>query len=340
MAINDVMRGGDCGAKNILIGFTPYHLIPLTHLVKRVQGAVFVFHPMAHKIAWEIADGVGGFLGGCDQPGRQKYIKYIAAAKELRSLFSKGDRFSLFAPHPYNPISNFTFFSSAVSERYIFQDGILNYYDAQNPFSSLRKKVNRLASAWSLGLPYTFYDGHLSGVQAGTIDGGYFSHPDRVVLASCFKSVFQMVSDDKNAESEWQKKAKNILFLDQPIENVLKGEVVRAVREKARKVLLRLGGAVIYKPHHDQPRNDDAVDGFIQLSGDDAVLPAEFLVEKYKIKCVVSFFSSALVNISLMYPGVRCIAIAAKDVGVKVDGVDTTLAEVMNKLGVEIYDFD
>jgi hypothetical protein len=66
-------------------------------------------------------------------------------------------------------------------------------------------------------------------------------------------------------------------------------------------------------------------------------MPAEALVSRLPVTNVVSFFSSALANIS-RDPTVRCFSIGANLVPIKIDGRAATLSDLFKDCGVSTFD--
>src|SRR5690348_7020401 len=184
------MRGADILAMSaIIIGFTPFHLLPIRELIDVVEGDLHVFHPTADKLHLAASERKVAFLGGCESPAGSRWGKYFRARREIDRLMGRGEQVDVYLPHPFNPLSNHAFFHAGSSRRFIYQDGILNYYDAATPLNSFSVRMRRRAKAFVVGAHYRMYRGHLSGIDCRPVAGGYFTHPDRVVSSEKFSSV-------------------------------------------------------------------------------------------------------------------------------------------------------
>lgn len=325
---------------SIVIGFTPFHMIPIMELMQSLLGDVFVFHPMFDAFPSASFGGSGRFLGACHKGNAARLRKYARAGREIKNLMrSEGNacNVDIYVPHPFNPLSNYAFFLSKHSEKYIYQDGILNYYDALSPLDSRSCLLKQKAKAAVLGLPYREYAGHLSGIDAAEIAGGFFTHPEKVVHASRFHRINKLYLPSASAESSTENRS-GTLFLDQAIEASVGKSVAGKLRLRTMDFVNGLEGPVFYKPHYAQKTELPLDPHWEVLDRHSQSLPAELLVEQLSIKSVVSFCSSALANIALNHTDIDCYATAADIIHVSIDGRPTTLAEVLSDLGVKIID--
>jgi hypothetical protein len=239
-------------------------------------------------------------------------------------------------PHPFNPLSNFACFAPGANDLRIYQDGILNYYDAANPFGRAFVLARRRLLALGALLPYRPYGGHLSGIEARAVSTGYFTHPEHVVLKERFSRVAPLKFDVSLASINQESEDRTVtLFLDQPIERFVPAEKVEPLRRLAREVVGSMGWPVLYKPHFTQREPFGLDPGWKVASDDEIALPAEEIPAIRSVGAVVSFCSSALANIRLLQPKVRCIAVGAAFVPVQIDGEGKTMADLLSKLGVE-----
>lgn len=322
---------------SILIGFTPFHLLPMLELVSEAQGDVYLFHP---DMRVDIAQGLRtrvSFLGGGDTPRGPRVLRYLRAGSEIDRILREHDDVALYAPHPFNPLANYALFHPRAGRRYIYQDGILNYYDARNPLASSKWIMRQKIKATLAGMPYTVYQGHLSGVDALPIAGGYFTHPHMIARAARFPLVKRLHL--AAASLAGQTAHGGVLFLDQPIEQVVGSDKAALLRARTFAYVERLGGTVIYKPHYTQKVVARPAEW--QVLGDTlASLPAEEVIARTEVSQVVSYFTSALANIAVMYPGIVCHATAADVVPITVDGRPTSLAELFEGFGVRVVRLD
>lgn len=322
---------------SILIGFTPFHLLPMLELAGEAQGELHLFHPDLRADVLQALGPRVSYLGGCDAPRGPRVLRYRRAGREIDRILREYDDVALYAPHPFNPLANYALFHPQAGRRYIYQDGILNYYDARSPLASWKWRLRQKAKAALAGMPYTVYQGHLSGVDVLPVAGGYFTHPDMIARAARFPLVKRLqlaaaAAPERPAEG-------GVLFLDQPIEQVVGNDKAAFLRARTFAYVERLGGKVIYKPHYTQkavtppPRwrmLDEAL----------AALPAEEVVAKLGVNQVVSYFTSALANIVVTHPDIACHATAADAVPITIDGRPSTLAELFEGFGVRVVRFE
>lgn len=309
-------------------------------LTQSVRGEVFIFHPALNTSRLAAFSGNPRFLGACNKLSTGRLWKYARAGREIRNLIrSAGDECDvhIYVPHPFNPLSNYAFFLSERTEKYIYQDGILNYYDAPSPLNSRSCLLRQKAKAAAVGLPYKAYAGHLSGIDAAEISGGFFTHPQQVVHAGKFRRFEKLYLNPAPADLSTEGRS-GTLFLDQPIEASVGNSVAGELRLRTIDFVNGLGGPVFYKPHYAQKTKSSSESSWKILDSHSQSLPAELLVTQLGIKSVVSFCSSALANIALNHTDIDCYATAANVIQVSIDGRQTTLAEVFSGLGVEIIE--
>lgn len=326
------------GTTSVLIGFTPTHLIPMLEVARDLPGRVWFFHPEAQRIPQHMRGGLS-FLGGCERAGRSRLRKYVMAGLSLRRILRKGRDAVVCIPHPFNPLTNFAFFAPGAKEVRIYQDGILNYYDAANPFSKASVlTLQRLKAAAAL-MPYRPYTGHLSGIEAREVSTGYFTHPKLVALPARFARIVRLAFDASIQPSDQAPCDEPItLFLDQPIERSVSFATAESCRELARDFAESLGRPVVWKPHYTQRSTFVARKGWRAATAAEEAMPAEGMLAGRRIETVVSFFSSALANIRMSRSDVRCVAVGAAMVPVWINGEERTMADLLGKFGVETID--
>lgn len=322
---------------SIVIGFTPFHLIPMRELMAHAEGDVHVFHPMASLLAALPRERRVTFLGQCDAQEQSRWRRYFSARSEIHEIMRSGRHVDLYLPHPFNPLANYAFFHPGSCDRFIYQDGILNYYDAATPLSDVRSRLRQRGKGLAVGAWYRMYGGHLSGIDALPVAGGFFTHPDRIVGAAKFPMLRRLDfhHEIKRARSATRR---DTLFLDQPIESVVGAELAHGLRQRTVEYVNSLGGRVLYKPHYAQGRTVSRDPGWVPLDPALITLPAERAVAGLDVANVVSFCTSALANIAMINSMIECHATAARLVSVSVDGRRTDLGEVLSGLGVRIVD--
>jgi hypothetical protein len=328
---------GTVAMNAIVIGFTPFHLLPMRELMATVEGDLHVFHPMADEIRALVPERKRNFLGGCDSSRRSRWAKYFLARREIDRLMTHDGQVDLYVQHPFNPLSNYAFYRAGSSRRFIYQDGILNYYDAPVPLASFSKRMRQRIKAAALGARFRMYDGHLSGIDCRPVAGGYFTHPGRVVSAGKFP-VLQQMDLGRGARAGKAASGQDVLFLDQPVESAVGEERARELRRLTIEYANAFGGRVFYKPHYAQGGVTSLDRSWLQVAPELSALPAEWAVARMNVAHVVSFCSSALANIAMSYSSITCHATAANLIRVSVNARPTTLAEVLSGLGVRIVE--
>jgi hypothetical protein len=321
----------------IIIGFTPFHLLPMRELIATLEGDLHVFHPMASELRDSVEGRPLAFLGGCDSPQESRWRCYIRARREIDRIMASGKQVDLYLPHPFNPLSNHAFFREGPIRRFIYQDGILNYYDAVTPLASFRARMRQRAKGAAIGARYRMYGGHLSGIDSQPVAGGVFTHPDLVVSADKFP-VLRRLAFSRNYRTTAPTVEGDVLFLDQPIESIVGTDRARDLRRRTVEYIDALGARVFYKPHYAQGQERSLAPHWVQLGPEVSKLPAEWALARIRVAHVVSFCTSALANIAMSDDTVTCHATAADLIPVSVNGRRTTLAEVLSGLGVKVVE--
>ena len=320
---------------SIVIGFTPFHLLPMREVLKEIEGNVYLFHPIADNPSVDKTRNGLAFLGACDSTRRIRIMKYFSAGRAIHRLMLRNSKVDIYIPHPFNPLSNYAFFHPRSSARYIYQDGILNYHDAPSPLAAFRWRTRQMLRSAAAALPYKFYAGHLSGIDSRPIAGGFFTHPTLIVGAAKFP-LLRRISFEAGTRREISGPRGGTLFLDQPIERILDRNLAADVRRRTIHYVNSLGGQVLYKPHYAQGRSMSNDPTWTRLPGELDALPAEWVVRKLGVSNAVSFTSSALANIAMSDSAVTCHATAADMTRIFVNGRATTLSELFLSLGVQV----
>ena len=321
----------------IIIGFTPFHLLPMRELIAVLEGDLYVFHPMAGELRGSDEGCAPVFLGECDSPRSSRWGHYFCARREIDRLMDRGDPIDLYVPHPFNPLSNHAFFREGPIRRFIYQDGILNYYDAATPLASVSVRLRQRIKGAVIGARYRMYAGHLSGIDSLSIAGGLFTHPGLVVSAEKFP-LLRPLTFRSNHRTAVASAEGDVLFLDQPVELIVGDERARELRHRTVEYIDTLGARVLYKPHYAQGRETSLSPRWVPLAPELSALPAEWVLDRIRVAHVVSFCTSALANIAMSEKAITCHATAANLVPVSVNGRWTTLAEVLSGLGVQVVE--
>lgn len=321
----------------IIIGFTPFHLLPMRELIATLEGELHVFHPMASELRDSTEGRPPVFLGGCDSSRGSRWSCYFRARREIDRMMGRGEQVDLYLPHPFNPLSNHAFFHGGPIRRFIYQDGILNYYDAPTPLASFSARLRQRVKGAVIDTRYCMYGGHLSGIDSRPVAGGFFTHPDRIVSAEKFPVLRKLAFRGGQPKASVAAEG-DVLFLDQPVELIVGVERGRKLRRRTDEYVNTLGGRVLYKPHYAQGRERSLGSRWMPIAPELCALPAEWALARIEVTHVVSFCTSALANIAMGHSALNCHATAANLVPVSVNGRGTTLAEVLSGLGVTVVE--
>lgn len=311
---------------SIVIGFTPYHAYAASQILQKLEGRVYCIFTKT----WPDLDKPYIRVGppaSWPAPGKAT-LAFLHFAVVVHRLIARGYPLDVYMPHPGHILSNHLFFASIPGKRtYLYEDGLLNYYDAtvKNPFLSRAKRLlARLG-----GLPYRDYVGHLAGYDAGRYDGAYLSMPDKAVRKHRLGTLHRLTFETQ----AFALQRNTILFLDQDVSSRMSAEE----REHCIAIMLAIYPPneylYHYKPHHDHTsRLSEAMQ---PLGPELRSLPAEMLIERLRPSHVISFFSSALINIKHGWPQVECVSLAAAEIVLTRDSKPFSLRELFEDIGVK-----
>lgn len=310
---------------SIIIGFTPYHAYAASQIIAQLDGVIYC----AFTKSWPTTNKPYVRIGlpeDCSIPGKA-VLSFLHFAFLVHRLTFTRKPFDVYIPHPGHILSNHLFFSKSPKKRVLlYEDGLLNYYDAtvKNPFVGRTKKL--LARA--CGLRYRNYIGHLAGYDAGQYDGAYLSMPDRAVRKECLGTLQRL----HFPTHPFKLKKKTILFLDQDVSTILAPEEREACLAEMLERYPQKDYSYYYKAHHDHA--SQLSERMTELASSLKSLPAEMLIERLRPSHVISFFSSALINIKNSWPEVECVSLAATHIIITRDGKQCSLGELFEEMGV------
>jgi hypothetical protein len=315
------------GRASIFIGFTPYHAHVVSRLIESCdEGKAYCYFSKLWPNSQRGYTRLGfsrRWMRGLDQVLSFFYFSFF-----IRVLAIRGYALDVYMPHPGNIFTNYLFFSSSHLKRtFIYEDGILNYYDAvqQNSFVGFWKRLLSVVA----GMPYRFYKGHLAGYDVGCYDGAFLSMPELAVRREALGvvRVIPVCRKDLNVNNNV------ILFLDQSVEGILaRGQRQACLNEMFRRYPVE-SYRYIYKPHHDYC--SDISQSMLRLSSEEMGLPAELLIDILRPGHVISFFSSALVNVKNSFPAISCVSLASAMVKISRNGHQEPLSDLFSQVGVE-----
>lgn len=313
---------------SIVIGFTPYHAYAATPILERLNGDIYC----AFTKAWPNVEKPYTRVGLPDSwtlPGKGA-LTFLHFAVVIHRLIARGYALDVYMPHPGHILSNYLFFASIPGKRiYIYEDGLLNYYDADVNNAFVGKAKRLLARVG--GLRYRDYTGHLAGYDVGSYDGAFLSMPDKAVRQDRLGTLHRLSFETQTLSL----KNNTILFLDQDVSSRMSLEN----REHCISVMLSeyppSEYIYHYKPHHDHASGLSTT--MQPLAPEMRSLPAEMLIERLRPSHVISFFSSALINIKHGWPNVDCVSLAASQIPITRNGKQSSLQEVFQENGVKCF---
>jgi len=317
----------------ICLGYTPNNAVSIGSILKHFGSQrIYCFLSTDRSYAKYRKDV--SWLGLSSETFLFKAFSFLMAGLQIRYLLYRYQDVAICLPHPDHLLGNFLFFHPRVSRRFIYEDGLLNYYDAV-PSKKVRKRMRaRHRFGWLFGLPYRLYTGLLSGVDEQFYDGAFLCFPAKAVKKDRLGELIEIVRY-KN-DKECANLNDTVLFLDQDIETLVSPEAATALRRAMTNLLADLNGTVIYKPHYDITEQTVQLSSYEALPGGMCAQPAELLITQLRPKAVVSFVSSALINIKSICPEIRCISVGSNEVQVFIECEETSLDTLFESFGVEV----
>lgn len=312
--------------RSLIIGFTPYHSHVAAGIIDQLDGHIVC----AFTKRWP----------NCLNPYQKLGLMQRDLLGSWRNAFMVIHFFLLlnwwritrqsidaYIPHPGHLLTNPVFWlNSPRVKLYLYEDGLLNYYDA----TALAQRVNwgQKLVALMFGYRLRACIGHLSGCDEKPYEGAYLSQPDKAVRRGRLGQIKRLPSCGKTFTPQ----PNTVLFLDQNTTDRL----TATQRVCALEILFKAYPSdrfhYIYKPHHDY---ESALQSTMQpLQPELSRMPAELLVDTLHPSHVVSFYSSALMNIKRSHPWVHCISVGAEHIAIERDGSRQTLKSLFLEMQV------
>jgi len=320
---------------NVVIGYTPYHYMFAAGFIPRLEGETYSLFSAKHKSTKIETGELGIPYRGNDLIG-----SLCLAASVIRfSVFFwlavlRKIKVKVYLPHANHFIGNYIYFSKYVSEVFIYEDGILNYYDAplgKNEINSSKKLLSYL-----ICMPYRKYEGHITGLDAREASGAYLSRPEYAVK----KKKIRTLNKVPIVEEEIAIENNVILFLDQDVAGKIAPSERKYIKEFVCNLISNGRFAAYYKPHHGYNEFHEWNSCMVPLEEKLHTAPAEKIVQILRPGLVLSYCSSALINIKQKYPNITCVALASDAFQVTRDGRGTTLSELFLETGVAVFSRD
>ncbi|GEM_PF-3551357 len=310
---------------NIFVAIAPVQLLAISSIIKQMSpdshivNICFVFYKS--DIDFEIPNCT---VFKYNTRGLRAYFAAMTQfRRKIKQLLRRKEKLSVYIPHPYHLPTNYLLFGIKEKEAYLIPDGILNYYESKITIKPLLTMLVKCVLAWVLGINYTPYTGHLTAFDKRVYSGVYTFNPDGL-LTDC--GQIRIIRTEKE---QFRNDKKICLFLDQDIESLLS----KKDSEKMRAALYQYLASgefdeILYKSHpsvstHLTPRppslkgkgencsplcSGEGV-GWGQITPIYSTLPAEMLISQYCPTEVISYVSSALINIRDIYPDIACTSV-------------------------------
>ena len=165
---------------NIFIGFTPLHAKNAASIIDGVSGEVCCFFTKEWPKTSKMYKRLGFNISSIFILRWAAYVSnFILFTFKVKKLLKSGGNVNLYVPHPANIFSNYLFFCKEVSAVNLYEDGLLNYYDAPSGLARVNLALRILARL--LSFPYKDYTGHLAGFDARKVTGVFLTRPDLAV---------------------------------------------------------------------------------------------------------------------------------------------------------------
>ncbi|MBN1211034.1 MAG: hypothetical protein JXA92_00520 [candidate division Zixibacteria bacterium] len=338
-----------CEQVNVFIVHTPFQHLIVNHMLTTLSEfrlsdnyLVLDMHPLTISVVREnwkkvlaLQPPVGASVVGSGKNCRR-------ALKEINGIISGYPRVSFFVSDIDWPLNNAVF--GLIKKGHDKNIRMCNYPDGlgsllvQKP-DAKRKLRNALKSLLGLlgGSPYYNYGCDIMGLAVS--DTIYSLMPNLLDGKTDKKIVnipkLNLKKSDMNRDA--------CIFIGQYFKNITSDDKYRDMCVKAAEYTLSLGYSdLYYKPHHfanSQIENDVFLEYGFKLIAD--TRPIEEIFQTRQMKCAVSYISSALLHLKMMFgEDVRCISIlgvtALKELYVKANIIDD-MQELFRICGVEIH---
>lgn len=333
---------------NLFLPITPYSLAICENLVKShedqdVRNVLVNPHGLEYtKDSWDEV-----YLDFCSREvsdnSIERYQNFAKQTAVFAKMYRRLKKFENTALDFYyvdlaHVLTNAIFFSfKNIKERYIIEDGLLNYYYLPLKGKMLSKKIANTFLHF-IGLPTQNFDGDITGIEMDIVKSQHVYFPD----IAYYPQKSTQISFKKH---EYKSDDKIIILGQEPIINFIKTEeylntLERIIDDAINKEGFR--GIFYYKPHHHGKK--DLARPFLENKlGDMLVIvednrPIHLIIDKIKPSAIVSFGSSASLQLKRILPEyvksyvylLRSTKLAKNDV----------LEELFHKLNISITEIE
>lgn len=253
----------------------------------------------------------------------------------FRFLLTLGRDVSVLLPHPQQLLANYFFYSSRVRTIFIYEDGLMNYINVEVAGVLARQSKKKFLLAALLGYRFQRTIGYLSGCEQRHISQSFVRHPELMFMPEKHGLITKIKTP---MARQGVSKLTKALFVDQDIESIYSKEEAIMVRNKLYASMSVIE-KVYFKPHHNYWSKgksfDDLPPNFELLVDELRSRTAEEVAVIMEVGSVWGFFSSALVNISGMLPGVKCYSCVPESHMVKANTGEIPMSALLARFGVQ-----
>lgn len=237
-----------------------------------------------------------------------KYIRALLYFKFLlKKIMSNKTQKHLYIANASHFSSNYLLFNDFFYSYNLLPEGIANYYLAKpNKKTMYLKKI--LGNITKL--PYYQYDTHLSGCEEKEFDC-VFTFSEQNLYTKAKKTI--LIKPNK-LPNNLNKAYEHVLILDQELESILPKNDILEINTILESFIIENKLTYLYKAHPNQKKTtrSDFIKKISLAKTINDNKPIELLIEDLTPRVVISFLSSALVNIKILYPEIECIALGEK----------------------------
>jgi hypothetical protein len=293
------------GEIHIFICFNPMPNIYIANLIAQLEIKTYRVIEFYSKPVITTVDP--GYLKRFNHHNKILYARDIrSAVKYILSIIQPYQNVTFYFSHPFNAVANYFFFRDDPSYHYIqIPDGIANYYQITTR-SFILKMILKKIVGWLIGIPYSLYFTHLTGIMESKFDQIITFHETGLIHNG--QEIIKLKLDWALQKSTVEKRNK-ILILGQSYKNFM---IYYNTYEQIFKYIQVTYGTnydIVYKCHPNEVVTSRfaALLHRYHISILDRKEQVEFFALEYGI--IISEASSALLNIKIIYGDqVHCIA--------------------------------
>lgn len=297
---------------NIFICQTPFQLFFVNQIIRhfkieeRVAKKVLIFHSSLNVISNTPKDNIEYYNLGNESRMIKRFIKFKKAIRLIDKIITTSNhRVDFFIPHTSGLLSNYIYYNKKLaSKRNIdlnfFYEGILYFYDFEEKFQKFHIQRNLLAVL--LGFRYRY---NMVILPYNSIKIKHIYTPIKEFTKG---ESLKIIEIPFNQEHQIEINTNHYLILGGPVvflKKFYEESIKQIINLSKKEFTIYYKGHSSFDTHNTECKNIffDIISkyniNYIELSSMD---PVELLIDKVKPVRIYSYYSSALLNISLMYP--------------------------------------